>query len=81
MEQLQKENDDLKQQIEYLKQQSQRKDDQIEKLQEQVAEASHRHDTVVMQMTRLLEYHQQPFWRRWRKRKQLPEATIREEEQ
>ena len=71
-----------------LQEQLAEKDKQIEKLQgqlektnEALAEASHRHDTVVMQMTRLLEYHQQPFWRRWRKRKQLPETTIREEEQ
>lgn len=67
-------------QIRQLQEQLGEKDKQMEKLQEQVAEASHRHDTVVMQMTRLLEYHQQPFWRRWRKRKQLPEATIIDEE-
>lgn len=39
---------------------------------EELAEASHRHDTVVMQMSRLLEYHQQPFWRRLFSRKALP---------
>jgi len=71
----------LEETVELLKEQIQQKDRQIEKLQEQLAETSHRHDTVVMQMTRLLEYHQQPFWRRWRKRKQLPEATIIDEEQ
>jgi hypothetical protein len=37
-----------------------------------MADASHRHDTVVMQMTRLVEYHQQPFWRKLFSRKALP---------
>ena len=75
-------------QIRQTQEQLTEKDKQIEKLQgqlektnEALAEASHRHDTVVMQMTRLVEYHQQPFWRRWRKQKQLPEATIIDEEQ
>ena len=74
--------------ISVLQKQIEEKDKQIERLQaqlegkdKQIAEASHRHDTVVMQMTRLVEYHQQPFWRRWRKQKQLPEATIIDEEQ
>jgi len=62
----------LKAQIEEKAQQLTEKDKQIEKLQEQLAEASHRHDTVVMQMTRLLEYHQQPFWRKLFSRKALP---------
>lgn len=57
------------------------KDEDLRRKDEQIAEASHRHDTVVLQMTRLVEYHQQPFWRRWRKRKQLPAATIIDEEQ
>jgi excisionase family DNA binding protein len=56
----------------YWKLRLEEKDKQIDKLQEQVAEASHRHDTVVMQMTKLLEYHQQPFWRKLFQRKQLP---------
>lgn len=69
----------LKEQIEQKDQQLAEKDRQIEKLQgqlertnEALAEASHRHDTVVMQMTRLLEYHQQPFWRKLFSRKALP---------
>lgn len=68
-------------QISQLQKQLEEKDKQIGKLQEQLAETSLRHDTVVMQMTRLVEYHQQPFWRRWRKQKQLPEPTIIDEEQ
>ena len=62
----------LRTQNEHLRKQVEEKDKQIEKLQEQLAEASHRHDTVVMQMTRLLEYHQQPFWRKLFGRKALP---------
>jgi len=45
---------------------------QIESLQIQLQEASQRHDTVVMQMSKMLEYEQQPFWRRWFKQKALP---------
>ena len=63
---------ELRTQNEHLRNQVEEKDKQIEKLQEQLAEASHRHDTVVLQMTRLLEYHQQPFWRRLFSRKALP---------
>jgi len=65
--------------ISLLKGQLQEKDKLIDTLQKQLeemrqdaAEASHRHDTVVMQMTRLLEYHQQPFWRKFFSRKALP---------
>ena len=69
----------LRSENERLAQQLSEKDRQIESLQKQfeetqkdVAEASHRHDTVVMQMTKMLEYHQQPFWQRWLKIKALP---------
>jgi predicted nucleic acid-binding Zn-ribbon protein len=55
-----------------LKEQLQRKDQQIENLQTQLSDASQRHDTVVMQMSRMLEYERQPFWRKWRNRKALP---------
>ncbi len=54
------------------------KDADLRRKDEQMAEAGQRHDTVVMQMTRLVEYHQQPFWRRWR-RKQLPGPTNMDE--
>ena len=64
--------DVLRTQVTDLKGQLQQKDEQIKALQKQLDEASHRHDTVVMQMTRLLEYQQQPFWRRLFQRKQLP---------
>lgn len=58
--------------IQSLERQLTEKDEQIKELQAQFGEASHRHDTVVMQMTRLIEYHQQPFWRRLFSRKALP---------
>jgi excisionase family DNA binding protein len=65
---------------EWLRERVEELERQLAESRQDAAESSHRHDTVVMQMTRLLEYHQQPFWRRWRKRKQLPEATIIDEE-
>ncbi len=69
---LRMQNDDLKQQVEYLKRQIQEKDQQTENLQAQLSEASKRHDTVVMQMSKMLEYERQPFWQRWFKQKALP---------
>lgn len=57
---------------EQLQQQLTEKDKQLESLQIQLQEASQRHDTVVMQMSKMLEYERQPFWRRWFKQKALP---------
>ena len=48
------------------------KDKQIENLQTQLQDTSQRHDTVVMQIAKMLEYERQPFWRRWFKHKALP---------
>ncbi|MFC1719319.1 excisionase family DNA-binding protein [Candidatus Poribacteria bacterium] len=70
--QLRMQNEDLKQQVEYLKGQIQEKDQQVENLQIQLSDASQRHDIVVMQMSKMLEYERQPFWRRWFKHKALP---------
>jgi excisionase family DNA binding protein len=64
--------EDLRAELEDAKQQIKEKDETLRRKDEQLAEASHRHDTVVMQMTRLLEYHQQPFWRKLFSRKALP---------
>ena len=64
--------EDLKAELEEAKNQIKEKDEDLRRKDEQLAEASHRHDTVVMQMTRLLEYHQQPFWRKLFSRKALP---------
>ena len=48
------------------------KDEALEKARQDAAEASARHDTIVLQLTRqleqsqrLLEYHERPWWRRW----------------
>ena len=75
----------LKSENERLVQQQSEKDKQIENLQGQlegtqkdVAEASQRHDTILLQLTRqlenqqkMLEYHQEPWWQRiWRRRKE-----------
>ena len=47
-------------------------------------DASKRHDMIVMQLTRqleqsqrLLEYHEEPFYRRWFKKRKKPEDEIR----
>ena len=66
------ENEHLRQQVAQLQGKLDQKDEDLRQKDEQMAEASHRHDTVVMQMTKMLEYHQQPFWQRWLKIKALP---------
>ena len=72
--------------ISLLKAELQEKNEQISKLQQQMeemrqdlSEASNRHDTIVLQLTRqleqsqrLLEYHQDPWYRRWFRKKQIP---------
>ncbi len=64
--------DGLMEDKERLQQQLTEKDRQIENLQMQLQDASQRHDTVVMQMSKMLEYERMPFWRRWFKQKALP---------
>lgn len=78
-EQVQQRDRQLEEKDQQLQEARERYDIQMERLQEELgkanaalSEASHRHDTVVMQMTRLLEYHQQPFWKKLFQRKQLP---------
>lgn len=66
------ENELLKARISELERDRDNLQQQIENLQIQLQDASQRHDTVVMQMTRMLEYERQPFWRRWFKYKALP---------
>ena len=65
--------------VQILKAQLQEKTAEANELREQVVQltedlrnAGHRHDIVVIQMTRLLEYQQQPFWRKLFSRKALP---------
>ena len=59
-----------------LQKQLEGKDKQIDNLQKQLEDASQRHDTIVLQLTRqieqsqrLLEYHEEPFYRRWFRKK------------
>ncbi len=73
----------LEETIELLKEQLKEKDKQIEKIQEQYFEtqkasedASQRHDTIVLQLTRqldqsqrMLAVHQEPWYRKWFRRK------------
>ncbi len=61
--------------VEGLKADKERLQRQVEDLQTELKESSNRHDTIVLQLTRqldqnqrLLEYHRDPFWRRWFKR-------------
>ncbi|MDD5738658.1 MAG: hypothetical protein PHY72_01885 [Candidatus Pacebacteria bacterium] len=63
--------------ISVLKVQLEEKDKQINLLQTQVQEMSERHDTIVMQMTRqmeqtqkMLESAKEPWYRKWRKKKE-----------
>lgn len=72
IEQLRSENEHLRQQVTQLQERLDEKDEDLRRKDEQIAEASHRHDTVVIQMTRIVEYQQQPFWRKLFQRKQLP---------
>jgi len=65
VEKLEVENEWLKKRVEELER-------YLSEARQDAAEAGHRHDTVVMQMTKLLEYHQQPFWRKLFSRKALP---------
>ncbi len=72
IDQIRSENVHLRQQVTQLQERLNKKDEDLRRKDEQLAEASHRHDTVVMQMTRIVEYQQQPFWRKLFQRKQLP---------
>ena len=62
----------LKQRIAELEDTLKEKDRAVEEAHKAAAEASQRHDMIVMQLTRqleqsqrLLEYHQASWWRRW----------------
>ena len=72
IDQLRSENEHLRQQVIQLQERLDEKDEDLRRKDEQIAEASQRHDTVVMQLTKIVEYQQQPFWRKLFQRKQLP---------
>ena len=70
----------LKEQLQWLKEQNEKLGEELAKAREEAAEASQRHDTIVLQMTRqleqsqrLLEHHQQPWYKRVLKRKKPSE--------
>lgn len=71
VEPLRENKENLERQMIQLRKKLDEKDEDLRRKDKQIAEASHRHDTVVMQMTKLLEYHQQPFWRKLFSRKAL----------
>ena len=69
-------------QISSLQKQLEEKDKQIDNLQKQLEDASQRHDTIVLQITRqmeqsqrLLEYHEEPFYRRWFRKKRKEDLS------
>ncbi len=58
--------------VEELKGDKGRLQKQVMDLQSELKDCSNRHDTIVLQLTRqldqsqrLLEYHREPFWRKW----------------
>jgi len=68
--------------ISILQKQLEEKDKQIENLQTQLEDSSQRSDTIVLQFTRqlenqhkLLEYHQEPWYRKWFRKKREENLT------
>ena len=72
LERLRMDGETLRRELEIAREEVKRKDQQTENIQAQLSDASQRHDTVVMQMSKMLEYERQPFWRRWIRQKALP---------
>jgi len=72
MQQLRSENERQREQIADLQEQLREAREELREARQAAEEASHRHDTVMLQMTRLLEYEQLPFWRKLFSRKALP---------
>ncbi len=68
---------ELVQQIEELKSQLGQEREGVEEARKAAEETSQRHDTIVLQLTRqnqqLLEYHQEPWYRRWFRRRKSGE--------
>ncbi len=70
----------LRGEVEYLRTQLTQKESQTEEARKAAVEASQRHDTIVLQLTRqnqqLLEYHQEPWYRRWFRRRKSGEDNL-----
>jgi len=76
VEQLQRENERLQQEVEELKAALRQKEEDLRQERAAEEEAKQRSDTIILQLTqrlgeqqKLLEYKSEPFWRRWFKRK------------
>ena len=72
MEHLHEELSEKTKEITELKPELKNKDEYLREKDDQREQASHRHDTIVLQLTRqldsqqrLLEYHESPWYRRW----------------
>ncbi len=85
MERLNEELNEKAKDITELKQELKKRDEYLREKDDQREQASHRHDTIVLQLTRqlnnqqqLLEYHESPWYRRWFHRDKKT-STIEEE--
>ena len=71
----------LRGEVEYLRNELTQKESQTEEARKAAVEASQRHDTIVLQLTRqlenqqrLLEHQQEPWYRRWCRKRRTPEG-------
>ncbi len=69
----------LKYQIESLQKQLDTREGEVVKLQEELSQSRERSDTIILQLTRqveqsqrMLEYHEEPWYRRWFRRQRRP---------
>lgn len=53
-----------------------RRQDEVTRLKEQLEDETGRHQDAVKELKAQLEYYRQPFWRRWRKQKALPQDDV-----
>ena len=70
-----RQNEDLLRQLSDQQAKIDKLENQLENERQRYEDAAQRHDTIVMQMTRqmesqqrLLEYHKEPWWKRWRRK-------------
>ena len=82
--QLRMQNENLVEEIVELKVELKQERERLEEARRAAEEASQRHDTIVLQLTRqleqsqrLLEYHEEPWYRRWFRRKRKIDGETR----
>jgi excisionase family DNA binding protein len=82
--QLRMQNEKLTEQINELRAELKQERERLEEARRAAEEASQRHDTIVLQLTRqlegqqrLLEYHQEPWYRKWFRRGKNMEEKAR----